>query len=324
MKEGGALQLPAVGPGPALRIVREPGELLRETRPVCAALGFFDGVHLGHQAVLAQAMADAREQGGLPVVVTFDVHPSAVLAPDHAAPLLYPLEKRLETLEECGMGAALLLHFDAALSRVGAREFVQRLAASFGRLSSVSVGVNFGFGHRRSGNLDLLRDMCGELGFKVHGVAPVDQEGQAISSTRVRELVLRGRFELAGKLLGRPYHLAGRVIGGDRRGRQLGFPTANLDVAGLAIPPNGVYATRAWAGGERHPSVTNIGRRPTVATPGSPVTVETHLLDFAGDLYGQPVELEFLAKLRDEIKFSSLQELQTRIEADTAAARGCF
>ena len=296
-----------------MRVIRQPSELEIRDAPVCVALGFFDGVHFGHQAVLAQTLADAAEWQALPVVITFDQHPSSVIAPEHAPALVYPLEKRLQVLQDCGIRAALLLHFDLALSRVRAPDFIRQLTSDFGRLASVSVGMNFGFGHRRAGNFELLKEMSGPLGFQARGVAPVQFAGGPVSSTRVRDAIREGRFDLAGDLLGRPYSLAGTVVKGDQRGRQLGFPTANLDVSGLAIPPGGVYAAKAKIGSAWHPAAVNIGHRPTLDSNSSSLRVEAHLLDFSGNLYGSSLELVFLAKLREEIRFSTLEALQSQI-----------
>ncbi len=326
MKEGSAFLHAEESPRPAgrMRILRQPDELRALGAPICAAVGFFDGVHLGHQAVLARACSDARELRGLPVAVTFDRHPGSVLAPARAPRLVYPLERRLQALEDCGMGAALLLHFDLEFSRVEAREFIQRLVSGCGSLHSISVGVNFGFGHKRSGDLALLQSMARDLGFGLHGLPRVLFSGDPVSSTRVRDTIQRGDFELAGGLLGRPYGLAGLVVQGDQRGRMMGFPTANLDVSGLATPPVGVYAARALLDGRTHPAVVNIGRRPTVAGPDAPVSVEAHLLDFSQDVYGRRMELVFASKLRDEIRFPGLPELKARIQEDIHSARRFF
>jgi riboflavin kinase/FMN adenylyltransferase len=258
------------------------------------------------------------------VAVTFDRHPSSVLAPDQAPPLVYPLEKRLEVLRDSGMRAALLLHFDLALSRVAARDFIGGLAEGFGRLASVSVGANFAFGHRRAGDLRLLQEMSVPLGFQARDIQPVLVAGEAVSSTRLRDAIRAGRFDLAGDLLGRPYSLVGRVVSGDQLGRRIGFPTANLDVSGLVTPPPGVYAARVCSGSVWHAAAVNIGHRPTVASPESPLRVEAHLLDFEGDLAGSSLELVFLAKTREEIKFPSLEALQARIRDDIAFVRGFF
>jgi riboflavin kinase/FMN adenylyltransferase len=307
-----------------MRVIRRGAELEPPGAPVCLALGFFDGVHLGHQAVLARTVADARESGAIPVAVTFDQHPSVVVAPERAPALIYPLERRLQALEERGMGAALLIHFDAAFSRLDPEAFVRNLAGEFGGVRSISVGNNFVFGYQRAGDVALLDKLAGPLGFKSRGVAPVEVDGEVVSSTRARHAIQAGRFDTAGGLLGRPYGLAGTVVAGDRIGRQLGFPTANLDVTGLALPPRGVYAARAKLGDDLLPAAVNIGIRPTVAGAGAKTRVEAHLLDFSGDIYGRTLELIFEAKLRDETKFSGPEALRRQIEDDIASARRFF
>jgi riboflavin kinase/FMN adenylyltransferase len=307
-----------------MRVVRRGAELEPRGAPVCLALGFFDGVHLGHQAVLARTVLDAEEMGALPVAVTFDRHPSVVLAPERSPALIYPLERRLLALEERGMRASLLVHFDAALSRIEPEAFVRSLADEFGHIRSISVGTNFGFGHKRAGNVALLEKLAATVGYKARGIAPVMVDGEVVSSTRARQAIQAGRFDAAGALLGRPYGLAGTVVAGDQVGRQLGFPTANLDVAGLALPPRGVYAARAKLGGELIPAAVNIGIRPTVAGTNPTPRVEAHLLDFSGDIYGRSLDLIFDAKLREEIKFSSREALRRQIEEDIASARRFF
>jgi riboflavin kinase / FMN adenylyltransferase len=304
-----------------MRLLHDLRELQPAGRPVCAALGMFDGVHLGHQHILASSVAAARDCGGLALVVTFDRHPAAVVAPHRAPQLIQPLSARLSALEALQPDALWLIHFDEAFSRKPGAEFIRELARDAAPLDRVCVGENFHFGFQRSGNATLLRQWGAELGFAVEAAAPVQAEGQAISSTRLRDLIRRGDFAGAAQLLGRPYELCGPVIRGDQLGRQLGFPTANLDVAGLVLPPLGVYATHALVHGQVVPGVTNLGLRPTLRESQPSLHVETHLLNFTGDLYGQQVALRFAAKLRDEQRFASLEELRAQIQRDTEAAR---
>jgi riboflavin kinase/FMN adenylyltransferase len=256
--------------------------------------------------------------------VTFDRHPNHIVAPARVPPLLQSLPQRLRAIEALGADTALLLAFDEALSRVPGAEFIRGLARDFGRLHSVCVGSDFHFGHKRSGNVDVLRQLGAELRFQVHGLAAVSLDGQAVSSTRIREAIRAGRLDDAGQMLGRPWALAGRVVAGARRGRSLGFPTANLDTAGLVLPPDGVYAAHAQAAGRTHRAVVNLGLRPTVAAAGAARLVEAHLLDFSGDLYGVELELTFAAKLREERKFSSVETLREQIVRDVAEARRLF
>jgi riboflavin kinase/FMN adenylyltransferase len=291
------------------------------SRPVCLAIGVFDGVHLGHQHVIRQAVADAARHEGISLVITFDRHPAAVLAPARLPPLIYPPEKNMRAIASLGPDTLCILHFDKAFSEITGEQFVRNLARDCGRIQSLSVGRAFTFGHARSGNVALLNAMGKELGFAVHAVEEVSLNGQPVSSTRVREAVRAGRFAEAGKMLGRPYTLCGRIIRGSGVGRQLGVPTANLDVAGLVMPPSGVYAAQALVRGQRHPAAVNIGARPTLASAARQILVEAHLLDFNGDIYGEEMELAFLEKLREEQKFPSLPELVQQIRQDIARTR---
>lgn len=307
-----------------MQIVPVATELATDSRKVCLAIGVFDGVHLGHQQVIRQALSDAQQHEALAVVVTFDRHPQAVVAPERAPALIYSLPQRLRAIGALGAHATLLLHFDEALSRQSGEAFIRDLARGVGRIHSLCVGGAFTFGHRRSGDVALLRRLGAELQFSVHGLAAVSLDGQPVSSTRIREAIATGQLDAASQMLGRPYALAGVVTRGDRLGQRLGFPTANLEAAGLVLPPAGVYAAHAPVGGRTQRAVVNVGRRPTVAAATSPIRVEAHLLDFDGDLYGQELEVTFVAKLRAERKFASLEGLQEQIARDIAAARGCF
>jgi riboflavin kinase/FMN adenylyltransferase len=291
---------------------------------VSAAIGMFDGVHLGHQQVIRQTLADAEQQEAQAVVITFDCHPNRVVAPGREPPLIYPLAKKLRTIETLGADTTLLIHFDEAFSRQSGEAFVRGLAARLGPLHSICVGSNFTFGHKRSGNVGLLKQLGDELKFIVHGLAAISLDGQPVSSTRIREAIRQGQFDEAGQMLGRAYSLFGPVLRGDQLGRQLGFPTANLDTTDLVLPPCGVYAVHAHVQGKSHRAVLNIGHRPTVKKPSRELRVEAHLLDFSGDLYGQDLEISFVQKLRDEQQFPSLAALQAQIQRDIAAARGCF
>lgn len=303
-----------------MRIIHSPAELRPGPKRVCLAIGFFDGVHLGHQQIIRQTVADAESHEALAVVVTFDRHPNTVVAPDRVPPLIYSLPQKLRAIASTGADTTLLLHFDEMFSRQTGEEFVSRLAREFGHLTSICVGSSFTFGHRRSGDVDLLRRLGAEFKYTVHGLAAVSLDDQVVSSTRIREMIRAGQLDLASQMLGRPYALCGTVIKGDGLGRKLGFPTANIDVGGLVIPPNGVYAIHA----HRHRAVLNIGWRPTVQSPTPELRVEAHLLDFAGDLYGQELELTFVEKLRDEQKFPSVDALKTQIKSDIEHAMRLF
>jgi len=307
-----------------MEILHAAQELKPAGRPVCVALGVFDGVHLGHQRVIQQTLADARTSRGLAVVITFDRHPNAVVAPDRVPPLIYSLPQKLRTLAALGVDATWLIPFDEAFSRQSGQTFVRGLARDFGSLNSVCVGAEFTFGHKRSGDVALLRDLGRELGFAVHGMEAVNTDGLAVSSTRIRDAIQAGEIEVASRMLGRPYTLAGLVVRGDGLGRQLGFPTANLDICGLVLPPNGVYAARARVQGRFHAVVLNIGFRPTLKNPTPQLQVEAHLPGYDGNLHGQELEVTFVGKLRDEQRFPSLEALKAQIAQDIQVARNRF
>jgi riboflavin kinase/FMN adenylyltransferase len=304
-----------------MRILAEPRELDPAPRQVCLAIGVFDGVHLGHQEVIRQTLADARECGGVAVVITFDRHPAAIVAPDRQPRLIYSLPQKLRTLAQLGVDATWLVRFDAAFSRQDGETFVRRLGREFGRISSICIGQTFTFGHNRSGNVALLRRLGAELGFTVHGLPPVAWRGQPISSTRIREAIGQGDFAAAARMLGRPYALCATVVPGDGFGRELGFPTANLAAQALVLPPTGVYAAVARLEERTWPAAVNIGRRPTVARAEDRLHVEAHLLDFEGDLYGRELELTFVERLRQEQRFPSREALAAQIAQDVSQTR---
>jgi len=303
-----------------VKLIRSATELRAGDRKVCLAIGVFDGVHLGHQQIVRQTIADARQHDSLAVVLTFDRHPNAIVAPDRVPPLIYSQPQKLRAIEALGADVLLMLCFDRPFSQQTGETFVRSLARDFGRVQSICVGADFVFGHKRSGDVALLKGLGAELRYTVHGLAAVSLDGQVVSSTRIREAVREGDFDSASQMLGRAYALAGRVIEGDRFGHQLGFPTANLEVTGLVLPPNGVYAARVTV----HRAVLNIGRRPTIQNPTPQTRVEVHLLDFCGELYGEEMEVTFTDKLRDERKFESLDELRAQIASDIPEAKKKF
>ena len=307
-----------------MNIIRDARELKPGPRKVCVAIGMFDGVHLGHQQVIRQTIEDARQHEGIAAAITFDCHPNSVVAPERTPPLIYSLPQKLRVIASLGIDTTLLIRFDKAFSEIPGEQFIRGLARDFGPIHSLCVGSAFTFGHRRSGNITLLKKLGQELNFTVHGLASVSLDGKVVSSTRIREAIRAGDLDAASQMLGRTYSLAGAVIRGDQLGRQLGFPTANLNVAGLVVPPNGVYAVHAVVGERQHRAVVNIGFRPTLPSPDPQLQVEVHLLDFSGDLYGQELEIGFVAKLRDEKKFSSREALREQIQRDIEAAQGEF
>ena len=303
-----------------MTIIREAKELVRGGKSVCLAIGFFDGVHLGHQQIIRQTIADARQHDGIALALTFDKHPNAIVAPAKTPPLIYSLPQKLRAIGSLGVENILLIEFDKPFSEQTGEEFVRCLARDFGKIHSICVGADFAFGHKRGGNVALLKTLGGELHFHVHGLSAVALDGQAVSSTRIREEIRTGNLDEASQMLGRPYAICGTVIAGDKLGQKLGFPTANLDVAGLVLPPNGVYAAITRHEGRLYRAALNIGVRPTVAA-GRQLRVEAHLLDFDGDLYGRELELEIGEKLREEKRFGSVEELKEQIAKDVAGVR---
>jgi riboflavin kinase/FMN adenylyltransferase len=296
--------------------------------PLALAIGNFDGVHRGHQELVRVTRALGAKLGGATGVLTFTPHPARVFAPALAPPLIVSLERRLELLGEAGAELAIVEAFTPALAAIEADVFVRdTLAGRFGA-REVVVGYDFTFGRGRRGNPELLRALGSELGLGVTIVPPVTIDGLVCSSTKVREFVLEGRVEGAALLLGRPVELQGPVVRGAGRGRSLGINTANVAPEGELVPRLGIYAARArvldatGAVASTHKAALSIGSNPTF-TPSvsAPVTVEAHLLDFEGDLYGRRLRLEVLHRLRDERRFASVEALMTQIEADIAETR---
>ena len=303
-----------------MKIIHAANELKPGSKKNCLAIGVFDGVHLGHQQIIRQTIADAHQHNAIAVVLTFDRHPNSVVATDRVPPLIYSPPQKLRAIESLGTGALLLIQFDKKFSEQTGEGFIRSLARDLGTIHSICVGADFVFGHKRSGNVAVLRKLGDEIGFQVHGLAAVSLDGQVVSSTRIREAVRGGDLDAAGQMLGRPYAICGKVIEGDKLGRQLGFPTANLDTTGLVLPPNGVYAASTRVANRSYRVALNIGVRPTVAA-GMQLRVEAHLLDFGGELYGAELEVEVGDWLRAEQIFKSPEELRSQIASDVALVR---
>ncbi|MDP7051168.1 MAG: bifunctional riboflavin kinase/FAD synthetase [Verrucomicrobiota bacterium] len=307
-----------------MKIISSANELASPRGRVCLAIGMFDGVHLGHQQVLRQAVTDAQQHEATSLCVTFDQHPATVIAPERAPGLIQSLSQRLNAIETLGVDATLLLEFDEPMSRVTAPDFMHNLHRDLGEIKSLCVGAKFAFGHNREGNVELLKQLGQKLDFTVHGLASVALDGETISSSSIRQAIKAGDFDAANQMLGREHALAGKVVHGDGRGRELGFPTANLDITGLCIPPRGVYAAHVLVEGQTRRAAVNIGLRPTVEGTEPRLHVEAHILDFEGDLYGEDLEITFVKKLRDEEKFDSLEALKEGIAKDVDDVRKLF
>jgi riboflavin kinase / FMN adenylyltransferase len=288
-------------------------------------IGNFDGVHRGQRAALELVAARAGELGVPSVVVTFDPHPVAVLRPEHAPTLLTTLPQKEKLLEEAGIGVLLVVRFTLELSKIPARRFVREFLHEKLDLKEIYVGSSFVFGHGREGDLSLLREMGESFGFRAFGVDEVSTGGERISSTRVRRAIAEGNAAAAMDMLGRPYAITGVIARGDRMGKRLGWPTINLLPENKLLPLDGVYASRV-----HFPSfpatfdcVTNIGTRPTVYENYQRV-VESHILDFKADVYGERVELSFYKRLREEKIFPTVMDLSAQIGRDVEASREYF
>jgi riboflavin kinase / FMN adenylyltransferase len=292
--------------------------------PTVLTLGNFDGAHLGHQAIISGAVTRARELGAQSVALTFEPHPVAVLAPERAPPMIQTLHDRLASLRALGIDFTVLQRFTPVFAALPPDAFVRDFLLRHLALAEVVVGYNVNFGRARAGTADTLRSLGATLGFRVTVVGPVTVPGddEQVSSTRLRELLAAGDMRGARRLLGRPWAMRGRVVVGDRRGRTLGFPTANLHLrSGFLLPPDGVYAVTGQVAdaGRRIAGVLNIGVRPTFG--GRRRTVEVHLLDFDGDLYRTWLTVHVIERLRGEAAFSGPEALRAAIAADVAHAR---
>jgi riboflavin kinase/FMN adenylyltransferase len=291
-------------------------------RPV-VALGNFDGLHRGHQKIVERLGRQAREHAATSVVLTFDPHPPRVVRPDKAPPLLMTLPQRIEALGHAGIEGVAIVRFTPELSRWEPETFVRSVLVEWLHAVEVWVGGNFLFGRDRSGNFSLLRTLGARYGFRAEKIDPVRYRDFVVSSTRVRRLVAEGRVDEAAALLGRYHFIDGRVARGQGRGRDLGFPTANLETENELLPPQGVYATTVRVGRAVYGSITNIGVRPTFETAG-PAVVETHVFDLDRDLYGEAVRLSFVQRMRAERPFADVASLVDQIRTDCDQARALF
>lgn len=303
-----------------MRLVRGLHNLRPLSQGCVATIGNFDGVHRGHQAILARLRDRALELRVPSCVVIFEPQPREFFAPDTAPARLARLREKLELLAEQGVDFVLCLAFNKRLRELSADEFVHQVLVDGLRVKHLEVGDDFRFGAGRSGDFDFLVQAGAREGFSVEAALTVELDGERISSTRVRQALQQGQLELAERLLGRPYALAGRVLHGQKLARQLGTPTANIQLKRRKAPLQGVFLVGVQIGARRFHGVGNIGQRPTVAGDGRP-HLEVHLLEYAGDLYGQRLTVVFHHKLRDEQRFASLEALKEAIDADVAAAR---
>ena len=302
-------------------ILKAIAELAEVKGPIVLAAGTFDGVHLGHQALIRQAMEEAASCGGTAVVMTFDRHPASLLHPEKAPRLLIRNDQKIALLGEMGVPALLLLPFTSKLASVPARDFIASLVHLSSPLRAICVGSQWSFGKGGEGNIDRLRELGAEWNFEVLQIDPVEIGGSPISSTRIRTAIASGNLDQASACLGRPFRVSGEVVTGAGLGSKIGFPTANLDVAGMQLPPNGVYAVKVYRNESILPGVCNIGLRPTVDASATAPVVEVHIFDVSANLVGENLSLEFVKYLRSEQRFSGIEELKEQISRDCVAAR---
>ncbi|MDP4626491.1 MAG: bifunctional riboflavin kinase/FAD synthetase [Akkermansiaceae bacterium] len=290
-------------------------ELAAQEVQLHLALGVFDGVHVGHQVVISRAVEAARAEGGKSFVVTFSPHPIRVIAPGKApGALLATLDEKAELVKSYGVDGLLVIRFDEDFAKMEAEDFVMKITE--GDVKTIAVGEDWRFGAKRKGDVSMLRRIGEERGFRLEAVAPVMWDGERISSTRIRQAIRDGAFGAVEKMLGRKYEVAGKVIEGRKLGRQLGFPTANIDPGDLQMPKDGVWAVDVEGIGR---GVANLGVRPTVG--GERKLLEVHILDFDGDLYCKVLKISFLRFIREERKFESVDQLKVQIGHDAEDAR---
>jgi riboflavin kinase / FMN adenylyltransferase len=291
-------------------------------KPSTLTIGNFDGVHVGHQKILGRLLDRARAEDRMCAVLTFHPHPSRVLRPETAPPLIQTLEQRLNAIGNLDIDAVLVARFDAALAKLSPEDFVQQFLVDAMRAKSVLIGGNFRFGHRQAGDAKLLADLGRRWGFEVEIVPPVTSDGVIVSSTAIRAALREGKVDDARLMLGRPFALAGRIQTGTGQGRKLVVPTLNLTTEQELLPKNGVYATEAVVAGKIYRAATNVGVRPTF--DGSRTTIESHLFDFNETLTNGDLEVRFWSRLRDERKFSGPAELREQILRDIDQAKEFF
>lgn len=292
-------------------------------RPMVLTLGVFDGLHLGHQRIMETVVKRAKIVDAIPTAITFDPHPRAVLYPEKAPPLLQTLDQRLANFEVLGIEQAIVIRFTKNFAEQDAEIFLKEIIHERLQAKEVYLGHGFAFGKNRGGNIELLKKISVELGFYADEVAEVKLRGKRISSSKIRQLLRDGKVNLARRMLGRPYGIEGAIIRGDRRGHTIGFPTANLKPKNRVIPKYGVYATAILIEGVWRKAITNVGVRPTFKNDAEP-SIETYIFDFKGDLYGDVLRVRFLHRIRDERKFSGIEEIKTQIQKDTETALDYF
>ena len=294
----------------------------RPTRGTCVAIGVFDGVHIGHRAVIRKAVRCGRKTRAESIALTFDPHPAKVIGGHMAAPSLISLDHRIRLIGELGVDTLVVLSFTKVFANLSPEKFIKGILAEKLGAKSVFVGEDFYFGKKASGNAALLKKLAGKYGFAVCVVKPVKALRLVVSSSRVRRLIVSGRLNEAAKLLGRPVSVLGTVVSGARIGRRLGYPTANINPHHEVIPPSGVYAVKAGVDGRLYGGVLNIGTKPTFYAPRDmEPAIEVNIFGFNDHIYGRDIEVQFVKKLRDEIRFRKIDDLIAQIRKDTEVAR---
>jgi riboflavin kinase / FMN adenylyltransferase len=304
-----------------MEILRSIAELERLPGPLFAAIGVFDGIHLGHQAVISTSARHAKEAGGTAVVVTFDPHPAKVLRPNEAPHLLTATQHKIALIRDLGVAHLLILHFDREFAATPPEEFVLALVRHSKPLREICVGHEWSFGKGRAGNLALLKELGRQHDFDVIGIPPVKVNDTVVSSTATRRAIEAGDFSTAANMLGRDYTILGTVKRGAQLGRELGYPTANLSAHNEQFPPNGVYVAEAQLDGVIYPGVANLGHRPTVTDGIAERLLELYLFDLDREIYGQDIEVRFVRYLRPEKKFENTKALAAQIAEDVKQAR---
>ncbi len=312
-----------------MKVIYGIGQVKKKFKNAVLAIGVFDGLHIGHQALIKKAVARAKAIKGQALVMTFAPHPVHVLRPEIFQPLITPMDYRLKLIEEFGAAACIVVRFTKRFAQLTPQKFIQRYFIDRIQPKEIFVGNDFRFGHGRSGTLDYFSKTAKDNGLKVNPVETVPlngEKGKKIGSTHIRHLIHDGKLENVHKLLGRPFSLMGHIVRGDKRGQTLGYPTANLhpDVSKQILPPLGVYAVIIRIGQKTYHGMANVGRRPSFKTPKSAITVETHIFDFSKDIYGQEIIVLFYKKIRNEKKFPSKECLIRQLKKDEVVAQEIF
>jgi len=305
-----------------MQIVRHPDPHAPKLQGSVVTMGNFDGIHLGHQALIDGAVEDARSSRMPSVVLTFEPHPLQVLAPERAPKMLLSHKDKMELLRSLGVDVVMIQHFDLQFAKLAAEEFVRVVLLDRLKAAKIWVGKDLRFGQGRKGGVDDLLRWGTEAGFQVGIVEPILVDGVRVSSSRIRQLITDGKVDGARSLLGRYHFVSGRVVTGHQRGHDLGFPTANISGRTEVLPADGIYATLLHLGERTLLSVSSVGLNPTFGA--GPRTIESHILNFHEDIYGAHVKLAFVKKIRDEKKFASTDELVNQIRSDVASAQVIF